>query len=129
MSDIQTPSSVELFREIADAVIARFVYVTDGKQYGMPEHWRPLREVNGKLAGDCEDFCITIAERCDAAGVPASDLTLHLVQIERAPDHVVIACGDLVADCNERRLKRRVEDFYFKWVSERNLASGVWVNS
>ena len=85
MTDIQKALSVEIFERISRRIIDRFAYVTDKEAYGKPEHWSPLREINGRLVGDCEDFCISIAEACDEAGVPAKDMTLHLVAIERSP--------------------------------------------
>lgn len=133
MSETRIPSSV-VFREVAEELIARFVYVTDREQYGLGEHWTPCRELeSGHLAGDCEDFAITIAEGCDKRGVPAEDLTLYMVAIEAGPDHIVIGCRDgdqvLIADCNSKRLTRRDERHYFRWVTERNLGGSEWRRS
>ena len=129
MSDTRKASSVAIFETVAKSIIDRFAYVTDKQAFGQLDLWKPCREVGGRLVGDCEDFCITIAEACDAQGVPAEDLTLYLVAIEREPDHVVIGCGDWIADCNDRGLMPKRGKHYFRWVTERNLGTGVWVHS
>lgn len=129
MSNTQKASSVAIFERVARRVIARFAYLADSKAYGETDLWRPCREVNDRLVGDCEDFCITIAEECDRAGVPAEDLTLYLVAVERSPDHVVIGCGEWIADCNEGGLLTKTGRHYFRWVSERVLSSPEWVRS
>lgn len=128
MSESQTRPSAAIFGEIADEILSRFVYVSDQKQYGKLEHWDELREVGGKLAGDCEDAAVTIANRAHEAGVPLGDMTIHLVQVERSPDHIVISCGDLVADCNTGVRPRRSR-WYFRWISERNLGQSEWRRS
>lgn len=128
--------SAEIFERVSAGVISRFVYVSDQKQYGKLEHWNDLQEVaNGKLAGDCEDFCITLVNRSVAIGANLDDFTLYLVAVKGGPDHVVVGCWDeiaqceWIADCNAKDLKRKDSVFYFKWVSERKLGQSEWVNS
>lgn len=128
--------SVEIFEAITQDIIPRFVYVSDKKQYGVLEHWNDLQEVaNNRLAGDCEDFAITIVNRCAALGAELSDFTIYMVAVGSGPDHVVLGCKDhdrqceWIADCNERFLKRKDREFYYRWVSERNLGQSEWVNS
>lgn len=38
----------------------RFIYKLDIEQFRVKELWTGLQEVDGKLVGDCEDYCITL---------------------------------------------------------------------
>lgn len=128
MSDTQKQQYARDFKAIVEAIAERFVYVSDKKQYGKLEYWNDLQEVaGGKLAGDCEDFCITVANRAVQAGIPLGELTLHLVSV-KAPlgDHMVLSCAGELADCNAPTTKPVAGPFYFTWVSHRNLASDQW---
>ena len=130
------PRSAAIFDQVTRGIISRFVYVADQKQYGKLERWNDLQEVaHNKLAGDCEDFAISIVNQSVVQGAELSDFTLYMVAVGDGPDHVVLGCYDdmqnciWIADCNANRLRKKSEDFYFKWVSERNLGQSKWVNS
>lgn len=90
---------------------------------------------NGLLSHNCEDFAISIVNQSVVQGAELSDFTLYMVAVGDGPDHVVLGCYDdiqnciWIADCNAKRLRKKSENFYFKWVSERNLGQSKWVNS
>ena len=41
-------------------IIEKYRYSSDSELYGVTELWTGLKEVDGKLYGDCEDFCIEL---------------------------------------------------------------------
>lgn len=116
----------ERFRAIVEDINERYEYRTDAELYGKPEWWAELKEVEGSLQGDCEDYCITIANRAIAADVPASSLTLHLVATHRQPDHIVLECEGLYADCNAKGLFSKPP---YRFISHRRLDSADWHHS
>lgn len=38
----------------------RFVYTGDRKQYGTKERWKIIKQAEGPLKGDCEDYSLTL---------------------------------------------------------------------
>jgi predicted transglutaminase-like cysteine proteinase len=111
------------FREIVLEISDRFEYRTDSRLHKQQEFWTELVEENGKLLGDCEDYCLTIANRCVEAGVPLEALTLHLVAMGRSPDHIILECAGWFADCNTRGIFKKPP---YRLVSHRKLSESAW---
>ncbi len=116
----------ELFVAATTELIERFVYVSDSRQYGKRERWEELQQVGDKLAGDCEDFCITLARMANERGVPKESMRLHIVDVPNAGWHVVLECEGLIADCNSALVKSIDDEFYFRWDSQRQLDQEKW---
>lgn len=112
-----------VFQGIVNDINRRYVYRTDQDLYRRKEHWDDLKEINGRLYGDCEDYCITIANRAIEAGVPLEDLRLHLVAMGGKPDHIVLEYDGWFADCNTTGLIRRLP---YRKVSFRQLDQPQW---
>lgn len=118
---------LNVFEEIVNEVNAVFVYKTDKKLYGVEEYWGELKEVDGKLYGDCEDHSFTIANRSIEAGIPSEDLAIHLVALDRLPDHIVLCYrGKWWADCNSKKVLTRLP---YKKISFRQLDQTIWQHS
>jgi predicted transglutaminase-like cysteine proteinase len=111
------------FAEIVNAINERYEYRTDQELYGKPEWWTELKEVDGLLLGDCEDYCITIANQAIESGIPRDKLYLHLVAINRKPDHIILEYDGWFADCNTKGLMRRPP---YRMVSKRRLDQAEW---
>lgn len=98
-------------------------YRTDMELHGVEEYWSELQEIDGRLYGDCDSYCITIANRAIREGIPASDLKFHLVGTGRKPDHLILEYKGLYADCNSTRLTRRPP---YRLFSHRRLDQADW---
>jgi predicted transglutaminase-like cysteine proteinase len=112
------------FKEIVNDINEVYEYKTDQELYGKPEWWSDLKDVDGKLLGDCEDYCITIANRAAKAGISLSDMTLHLVATQNKPDHIILEYKGWYADCNTKGLMRSPP---YKKISKRRLSESDWV--
>lgn len=118
---------LSVFKEIVKDINSRFVYKTDMELYGRIELWNELKEIDGKLYGDCEDHSISVANRCIEAGIPPKDLSIHLVATRNVPDHIVLCYkGKWWADCNEKKVVRRIP---YKKISFRRLDRDYWEDS
>lgn len=113
-----------LFQQIVTAINGEFAYRSDETVYGKAEHWSDLKRDGDKLVGDCEDYCLTIANRAIAAGIPPGELALHLVATKRRrPDHIILEYDGWFADCNTRGLLR---DPPYRRISYRRLDQAEW---
>ena len=52
---------MDTFRVI-EMINTKFVYTTDWEQYKFYDVWVPLRDVGGRLLGDCEGYALTMKE-------------------------------------------------------------------
>lgn len=112
-----------VFKNIVAEVAGAFEYKTDLELYGKPEWWAELKDVGDLLQGDCEDFCITVANRCMDNGIPAQDLVLHLVATRHKPDHIILEHDGWFADCNAKKINRHPP---YKKISKRQLSQPHW---
>jgi hypothetical protein len=54
-------------QEAVEYVRQRFSYTSDQNIFGIFDHWSVMREQNGKMYGDCDDFALTsIWKACDS---------------------------------------------------------------
>lgn len=116
-----------LFESIVQDINSKFspkrTYRTDMELYGVEEYWAELQEIDGRLYGDCDSYCITIANRAIREGIPAADLKFHVVGKGRKPDHLILEYKGLFADCNNPRLTRNPP---YRLFSHRQLDQRDW---
>ncbi|MGH1470175.1 MAG: transglutaminase-like cysteine peptidase [Cellvibrionaceae bacterium] len=115
---------LDLFRQITIEINDLFEYRTDRELYGKDEWWTDLKPVGDKLLGDCEDYCITIANKCLDSGIPRDSLVLHLVATRKHPDHIILEYKGWFADCNTKGLMKKPP---YKLISHRRLSEKSWI--
>lgn len=83
-------------------VNAAIRYVPDATLYGDEDYWHLSLYPGGPAAGDCKDYVLEKERALIAAGVPAADLSIAIVQTRRREVHAVLLVdtdrGELVMD-------------------------------
>lgn len=83
-------------------VNAAIRYVPDAALYGDEDYWHLSLYPGGPAAGDCKDYVLEKKRALIAAGVPAADLSIAIVQTRRGEVHAVLLVdtdrGELVMD-------------------------------
>lgn len=81
-------------------------YVSDQKQYGVPEYWAI------SLVGDCEDFALWCREELKKRGI---DGDLVVCYTETGEAHLVCSVDGWVLD-NRHKTVRRRDDLRYTWI-------------
>jgi predicted transglutaminase-like cysteine proteinase len=78
-------------------------YVSDDRRlYGEDDYWTLPLDAGGPAAGDCKDYVLEKRQALIAAGVPAEDLSIAIVQTPWGATHAVLLVsterGEMVLD-------------------------------
>ena len=65
-------------------VHANIEYTRDRVQYNSVEHWAPVNETLGSMAGDCEDGAVLIYCLCRTAGISKEQVALNAGDVTEA---------------------------------------------
>ena len=126
--------TIEVAKSIHRKVWKCFNYVSDERQYNVPEHWTShAKEVNeGKLfSDDCDGFAFTCCELLIESGVDRSNILFIVCETETGEGHAV--CGFTDGETTWI-LENRYDHVYdwnkrsgYKWFYFMNFATpGTW---
>lgn len=104
----------ERLQAVLDRAHAGHRYITDQRQYGLPEFWTV------GLVGDCEDFALWCRQELDGLGIAAD---LVLCRTEAGEGHLVCSVDGWVLDNRYRWLQCR-DDLAYEWIALGR--AGVW---
>lgn len=125
-------------RELAESIHAKmwrlFIYVTDMKQYDMPEHWTSHAaavNANQRFEDDCDGYACTAAELLVQAGVPKDKIKLIYCETETGEKHLVCGVSDdedtYIIDNRYRLVYAWTTMKTYRWLYFTRLSeSGMW---
>lgn len=118
---------------IHKALYKAFVWQSDQKTFGKPEHWDHPQKFGDKFIGDCDDFAMQIDTNLSASAFPFRDRRFAVCSMSGSGiDHCALALiavdGIWISECNSPRLMPIKKLPYSKWYwSDPDDITADWV--